>query len=273
MRRLARIPALIAFALAASVAACRGPRPDFTDGPSGSDVAAPAVAESPPPIRSYRCERASEPPMLEGTFEDGAWQRAGWTEEFVVVRRRGPMVPVRTRAKMLWDDAYLYCAVELLEPQADPEPGAPPQRHDVDLMLADDPERGGYQVELVGMGTVVDAWFENDPRGKPKGRNSWDARGLRTSVQRSRDGAIQRWTVVFALPWSSLELPGRSPSGPVEAPKPGAVWRVDLGRTTWRPMGGFEAGGAESSGLERAAWQPPADPAEPRGWGAVEFAP
>jgi hypothetical protein len=174
---------------------------------------------------------------------------------------------------MLWDDAYLYCAVELLEPQEAPQPGKPPQRHDVDLMLADDPERGGYQVELIGMGTVVDAWFEVDPTGKAKARNQWDARGLRTLVQRSRDGATQRWTVVFALPWSSLAPQGRSPAGPIEAPRPGAVWRVDLGRTSWHPMAASEDGVPEADGFERAAWQPPADPAEPRGWGAVEFAP
>lgn len=273
MTRVARISHLAALVVVALVVACRGPRPDFTSTAGSSSAAAEAVAETPTPIRSYRCERAGEPPALEGTFEDGSWERAAWTEEFVVVRRRGPMAPVRTRAKMLWDDAYLYCAVELLEPQGSADAGLPPQRHDVDLMLADDPEQGGYQVELVGMGTVVDAWFENDPKGAAKARNSWDARGLRTAVQRSRDGATQRWTVVFALPWSSLTPQGRSPSGPIEAPKAGAVWRVDLGRTSWRPMAAEGDGEPEPNGFERAAWQPPADPAEPRGWGAVEFAP
>lgn len=273
MRRVAGIPILLSLALLAGNSACRGPRPDFADAEARADRSPETVAESAAPIRSYRCERASEPPALEGTFEEGPWQRAAWTEEFVVVRRRGPVAPVRTRAKMLWDDAYLYCAVELLEPQESPQQGKPPQRHDVDLMLADDPELGGYQVEMIGMGTVIDAWFEADPHGKAKARNQWDARGLRTLVQRSRDGATQRWTVVFALPWSSLTPQGRSPAGPIEAPKPGAVWRVDLGRTSWHPMAASQDGAPEADGFERAAWQPPADPAEPRGWGAVEFAP
>jgi hypothetical protein len=273
MRPAVGIPILIALAPLACAVSCRGPRPDFAARLDGSSVVPSAVAETPAPIRSYRCERAGEPPALEGTFEDGSWERAAWTEDFVVVRRRGPMVPVRTRAKLLWDDANLYCAVELLEPQGAPEPGMPPQRHDVDLMVADDPDSGGYQVELVGMGTIVDACFDASPRAARKARNSWDARGLRTAVQRTRDGATQRWTVVFALPWSSLAPQAGTPAGPVEAPRPGAVWRVDLGRTSWRPMAAEENGSPEPPGFERAAWQPPADPGEPRGWAAVEFAP
>ena len=269
MRRHALIPALL---LAACVAACRGPRPDFTARAGAGDAAPEAAAETTPPTRSYRCERAGEAPALEGTFEDGAWTRAAWTEEFVVVRRRGVMPPVRTRAKMLWDDAYLYCAVELLEPQEAPEPGVPPQRHDVDLMVADDPASGGYQVELVGMGTILDAW--HDARNGGRAVGTWDARGLRTSVQRSRDGATQRWTAAFALPWSSLSHGTPAPeSAGGEAPKPGAVWRVDLSRTSWRPMAADETGTPEPRSYERAAWQPPAEPAEPHGWAAVEFAP
>jgi hypothetical protein len=273
VRRLVGISARVTASLALGVAACRGSRPDFgADGPSGvAGEVAQADGQLAPP-RTYRCERAGEPPELEGTFEEGAWHKAPWTEDFVVVRRRGPAGSVRTRAKMLWDDAYLYCAVELLEPQQPPEPGAPPPRHDVDLMVTDEPQHGGYQVELVGMGTIVDAWFDGSGTTRD-GQLKWDAKGLRTSVQKVGDGATLRWTAAFALPWSSLSPLGRTPRADAVAPQPGAVWRVDMGRTTWRPLAATEGAPPEPTAFERAAWQPPADATEPRGWGEVEFAP
>ncbi len=278
MRPHQRIPVRVITLVAAlaAVAGCRMGKPDFTQA-SPSDPAIVSQTQEVPVAapRSYRCERASEPPALEGTFDDGAWSKGAWTEDFVVVRRRGPAGSVRTRAKLLWDDSYLYCAVELLEPQVAQQPGVPPVRHDVELMVADDPQVGGYQIELVGMGTIVDAWFDADDVSHA-GYQKWDAKGLRTSVQKSADGATMRWTASFALPWSTLAPAGRGPrldAGAGDAPRAGAVWHVDMGRTTWRPLA--EAGNAapEPTAMERAAWQPPADPGEPRGWGVVEFAP
>jgi hypothetical protein len=46
-----------------------------------------------------------------------------------------------------------------------------------------------------------------------------------------------------------------------------------MGRTTWRPLAAAEGEAPEQPGYERAAWAPPADAAEPRGWGEVQFAP
>ena len=146
MRHLQRIlvRGITLAATVGAVAGCRIGRPDFTQtGPGDPSIATAAREVEAAAPRSYRCERASEPPVLEGTFDDGAWGKATWTEDFVVVRRRGPVGSVRTRAKLLWDDAYLYCAVELLEPQQPSEPGAPPSRHDVDLMVTDAPQHGG----------------------------------------------------------------------------------------------------------------------------------
>jgi hypothetical protein len=257
----------------AALAGCRITRPGLTAPQSAAEGGAPSAEQAPQaPARSYVCRHATQAPALEGTFEDGSWQGVPWTEDFVVVRRRGPAGSVRTRAKMLWDDAYLYCVVELLEPQAGVQSSAAPPRHDVGLMVAEHPAGGSYDIELVGMGTIIDARFE----GRDGARSSdlkWDAKGLRTAVQKSSDGATMRWTAGFALPWSTLAAqPGASGDAPT-APKPGAVWRVDLGRTTWRPQATEEEGAPQPAGFERAAWQPPADPAEPRGWGAVEFAP
>jgi len=255
---------------------CRIGRPDVATDVSGDPLILAVGPEVPIQApRMYRCERASKPPMLDGTFADGPWAKAQWTEDFVVVRRRGPAISVRTRAKLLWDDGNLYCAVELLEPESVAQAGLPPVRHDVELLVADDPQVGGYQIELVGMGTIVDAWF--DGKGSPRGGfQKWDAKGLRTTVRKSGDGATMRWTAGFALPWSTLATAGKDPRVDLSqgvAPQPGAIWRVDMGRTTWRPLAQSDDAPPEPTAFEHAAWQPPAEPSEPRGWGVLEFAP
>ncbi len=263
---------ILALGALALTAGCRVSRPDLQAGAGARDagLAQGSEAGAVPP-RSYVCRRASEPPALEGSFEDGPWQQAPWTEDFVVVRRREPGGSVRTRAKMLWDDAYLYCVVELLEPQQADAASRPP-RHDVDILVADDAARPSYEIEVVGMGTIKDARFDG-PEGARTSDLKWDAKGLKTSVQKSSDGATLRWTAGFALPWSTLVRQDAPQATPPSAPKPGAIWRVDMGRSTWRPVATEEEGLPQAAGYERAAWQPPADPAEPGGWGAVEFAP
>ncbi|MFM7807339.1 MAG: hypothetical protein ACKPEA_05345, partial [Planctomycetota bacterium] len=60
MTRVARISHLAALVVVVLLVACRGPRPDFTTAAGVSGAAAEAVAETPAPIRSYRCERAGE---------------------------------------------------------------------------------------------------------------------------------------------------------------------------------------------------------------------
>lgn len=254
------------------LAGCRVSRPDLPGGPGGEADASALVGEDgKAPQRTYVCKRATEPPPLEGTFEEGPWQQASWTEDFVVVRRRGSAVSVRTRAKLLWDDGYLYCVVELLEPQA-ADPAAASPRHDVDLMVADEEAHPSYEIQLCGMGAMIDTRFDG-PEGGRSGDRKWDSKGVRTSRQHSSDGATMRSTAGFALPWSTLAKDPGADAAPPLAPKPGAVWRVDMGRTTWRPMAVEEEGVPQQDAFEKAAWQPPADPAEPRGWGAVQFAP
>src|SRR5512133_1807539 len=67
--------------------------------------------------RGYVCFRASAPITIDGKPDDSAWADAPWTEDFADIE--GPAKPAprfRTRAKMLWDDEYLYVYAELQEP-------------------------------------------------------------------------------------------------------------------------------------------------------------
>ncbi len=67
--------------------------------------------------RSYLCRHTDTPIVVDGKLDDAAWADALWTTDFVDIQDSArPKPRFRTRAKMLWDDDYLYIAAELEEP-------------------------------------------------------------------------------------------------------------------------------------------------------------
>lgn len=269
---------LPSLAVAAPLAACRVERSLAVGGAQRSlpmeafpEVAAPVEA-----IRLYRCPRAVQVPPLQGDFDSGPWADAAWTEDFVPIRCTGPASGIRTRAKLLWDEVALYCVIEMVDAAGPEGVEASAVRHNVDMLVARSPDQGGYQIELVAMSSVIDSWFGG--RGSRRSRDAyWDAEGLRTAVDRGVTDGTRRWTAGFAMPWSSLNVSEPALEGDAAAvlgrfPQAGAAWRIDLGRSTWRPLlSGW--GPMGQSGFERTVWQPPGDPASPESWGIVEFMP
>ncbi len=79
-------------------------------------LAARTAQTTPAPL-SYDCYRTETPIRIDGKLDDPAWQKAPWTADFVDIEGAAKPTPrFRTRAKMLWDDNYLYIAAELEEP-------------------------------------------------------------------------------------------------------------------------------------------------------------
>src|SRR5262245_61859807 len=75
-----------------------------------------ALPPAPPPLR-YLCRRAGAPLAIDGDLAKPAWQAAPWTDDFVDIEGDlKPCPPLRTRARMLWDDACFYVAAEMEEP-------------------------------------------------------------------------------------------------------------------------------------------------------------
>src|SRR5439155_1081187 len=67
--------------------------------------------------RSYVCYRARGVIQVDGKLNEGSWREVPWTDLFVDIEGAAkPKPPLRTRAKMLWDDDYFYVAAELEEP-------------------------------------------------------------------------------------------------------------------------------------------------------------
>jgi hypothetical protein len=62
------------------------------------------------PVATYQCQFASGPIVVDGRDNDDAWKHAQPVNDFKMpwVRNGSTKPPTATRAKLLWDDQYLY---------------------------------------------------------------------------------------------------------------------------------------------------------------------
>src|SRR5665647_3946557 len=67
--------------------------------------------------KNYVCYRADAPLSIDGFATESCWKKAEWTDDFADIEGdKKPIPHFRTRAKMLWDNDYLYVLAELYEP-------------------------------------------------------------------------------------------------------------------------------------------------------------
>ena len=64
----------------------------------------------------YICERLRGSPVIDGRINEEEWKGSEWTEDFVDITGGGEYPPLRTQARMAWDDEYFYVAARLEEP-------------------------------------------------------------------------------------------------------------------------------------------------------------
>src|SRR3954464_1591031 len=75
------------------------------------------AATAPADLPTYRCAAATQAVTIDGKLDDPAWAATEWTSNFVDIRGSDlPAPPLRTRAKLLWDESALYVGIECQEP-------------------------------------------------------------------------------------------------------------------------------------------------------------
>jgi Carbohydrate family 9 binding domain-like len=216
-------------------------------------VAGPATPAE-PSVHAYTAYRAAPAPVIDGTLDDAAWKAVPWTEDFVdIVGPERPKPRFRTRAKMLWDDRYLYVGADLEEPDlwATLRQHDDTVWHDDDFEVFLDPDGDGlryFEMEINALGTVLDLFLPRPYREGGKGDLAWEMKGLRSAValHGTLNDASDRdrgWSVELAIPWTALVPPGRSGSGPPRSaatgplgrpPSPHDTWRINFSRVEWR---------------------------------------
>ena len=194
------------------------------------------------PPRGYICYPASGAITLDGKLTDTAWQAAPWTDDFVDIEGDNRQRPrLRTRVKMLWDDAYFYIGAELQEPHLQ----ASFTKHDSYIFHEDndfevfiDPDGTNHnyvELEMNALNTTWDLLLKKPYRDGGPAVDAFEIDGLKTAVH--LDGTLNEprdtdkgWTIEIALPWTALGKLSKQPA----PPRDGAQWRVNFSRVQWR---------------------------------------
>ncbi|MHC4414307.1 MAG: carbohydrate-binding family 9-like protein [Planctomycetota bacterium] len=231
--------------------------------------------------KHYLCRRADAAVVIDGRLDEPAWTSAPWTDRFVDIEGDArPRPRLRTRAKMLWDDEFLYVAAAMQEPHV----WATLTRHDEivyhdnDFEVFIDPDgdsREYYEVEINALNTIFDLFLVRTYIEGGPALHDWNLEGLRSAVL--IDGTLndpsdvdEGWSVELALPWAELADHARRPAPPVH----GDVWRINFSRVQWRHRvrgGRYEK--LPDTPEENWVWSPQGvvNMHVPKRWGYVEF--
>ncbi len=198
----------------------------------------PAIEWSP---SHYVCYRVDQPLKIDGVLDEAVWQQATWTDDFVDIEGHlKPLPRLRTRVKMLWDEAFFYIAAELQEPDIW---GTLTERdaviyYDNDFEVFIDPNGDTheyYEFEINALGTEWDLFLVKPYRDGGPALNGWDIAGLQSAV--SLDGTINNpsdrdvgWSIEIAIPWRALKECAHKESPPLT----GDIWRVNFSRVQWQ---------------------------------------
>lgn len=200
----------------------------------------PPVQPTPQAQLPYICYRAPGAPQIDGRTDKPFWKDAPWTENFVGIGGAPRPEPrLQTRAKLLWDDRYLYIAAELEEPHiwATLTERDSIVFHDNDFEVFLNPtgdNHAYYEIEINALNTIFDLFLPKPYRDGGPADHGWDVKGLISAVH--IDGTLndpsdtdRRWTVEMALPWTAFDRHG----GKLCPPKDGNQWRMNFSRVQW----------------------------------------
>lgn len=213
--------------------------------------------------RGYDAPRALGRITIDGKLDDPGWAAAAWTEDFVDIQGTEALTPpLRTRAKILWDDEQLYIGAEMEEPHLWAtllDRDAIIYRDD-DFEVFLDPEGDGlayFEIEINAMGTVFDLFLDKPYNEGGRAEIGWDAPGLRAEVAlmgtlNDPTDQDRGWSVEMAIPWADLvppgseaahvpaamqgtrDSPGTRPAwSSGETPRIGDTWRINFSRVDW----------------------------------------
>ncbi|HPM89037.1 MAG TPA: carbohydrate-binding family 9-like protein [Bacteroidales bacterium] len=195
-----------------------------------------------PDPENYICYRPGDVIVIDGILNESDWEAVPWTDNFVDIEGDAkPQPDFRTRAKMLWDDSYLYVAAELEEPHiwATLRQRDTVIFYDNDFEIFIDPDGDThtyYELEVNAYSTPWDLLLIKPYRDGGPAVNNWDINGLKVGTDikgtiNDPSDIDQGWSVEIAIPLQVLKECNRT-----GLPKAGDQWRIDFSRVEWRTI-------------------------------------
>jgi Carbohydrate family 9 binding domain-like len=202
------------------------------DQPSAQDgqnrMVGPVLENLAAALPEYHVVRARPAPVIDGVLDDAAWKRA--TPVTLVNSLDGSPGRVRTTARLLWDDKYLYVSFDCEDPDVW---GTFTKRDEplytqevVEIFIdADGDGRTYNEIEVSAANVLFDAYFPERRQGMDL---SWDSEALTAvTVQGTLNDASDKdegWRVEMRIPIEKLAAVPHVP------PRPGDRWRFNLYR-------------------------------------------
>jgi hypothetical protein len=189
----------------------------------------------------YVVHFTAKPISIDGKLDEVAWAAVPWTTDFVDIEGNvKPRPRFRTRAKLLWDETYLYIAAELEEPHV----WGTLTKHDsvifrdpdFEVFIDPDGDTHAYsEFEINALNTGWDLLLVKPYQDGGPPQDAWEIPGLKTAVH--IDGTLNNpadtdrgWTVEIAFPWQAFEAHARHAGAPHE----GEQWRLNFSRVEWK---------------------------------------
>jgi hypothetical protein len=193
--------------------------------------------------RHYVCYHTTGSLVIDGKLTEKDWEKAAWTEDFVDIEGSlKPLPQLKTHAKMLWDDNYLYVLAFTEEPHVW---GTLTEResvifYDPDFEIFIDPDGDTHnyaEFEMNALNTQWDLLLTKPYRDDTLSNvaiDNWNYNGMKSAVHVM--GTINNpcdvdtgWCVEVALPLDALaelSLKGKKPVN-------GQQYRLGFSRVEW----------------------------------------
>ena len=220
-------------------------------------------------IQRTTCYRTSGSVDVDGRLDEPEWRLTERLGPFLETES-GTQTRYLTFGRLLWDDEYLYVAVEA----QDADIWATLTRRDGRLWTEEvlevfvDPDGDGrdyLEWEINPLGTVLDIHMVQSYADGGPAKTRWNAETVRAAVYvegtvEDRADRDRRWSAEWAIPWEVVAPFG---NGRVVPPTDGDQWRLGLYRTDRTASGD----------AENSAWSPTRNPSfhTPARFGAVLF--
>ena len=188
----------------------------------------------------YDILRVNKKITLDGDITDKEWKEAAWTNLFVDIQGdKKPAPKFQTRAKMLYDDKYIYIAAEMIEPQL----WGTITKRDATMYWENDFEvfidmqgnsKNYYEFEFSPMNAQWDLMMTAPYSQGGTFKNDWNVEGMLSAVKLygtlndPRD-IDEKWTMEIAIPLDELVTDAYGKKT-VEA---GDTWRMNFSRVQW----------------------------------------